>query len=154
MSDSPFKGYCFCKTVSWAASGSPALSVICHCTLCQRLHGAPFIHSIHFLAAQFQWTHAEPHEDYIEKYQVPEKPWKYRVRCKSCGVMVAGEHTKSNKFNVFVGGMERDQDGNVKKLDEVKATAHIFYDTRLMDVNDGLPKWNGVLGQSTLLSSA
>lgn len=68
--------------------------------------------------------------------------------------MVAGEHTKSNKFNVFVGGMERDQDGNVKRLDEVKATAHIFYDTRLMDVNDGLPKWNGVLGQSTLLSSA
>ena len=68
--------------------------------------------------------------------------------------MVAGEHTKSSRFNVFVGGMERDQDGNVKNLDAVKATSHIFYDTRLMDVNDGLPKWEGVPGQSTLLSSA
>lgn len=67
--------------------------------------------------------------------------------------MVVGENTKIDVLGVFGGGMERDGDGNVKDWDKVKATDHIFYDTRLMDVHDGLPKWEGYPEQSKLLSS-
>ena len=136
-----YRGFCHCKAVSWSVSGPPLRRIFCHCTLCQRLHGAPFVHAIQYPTSQFRWTHAEPHEDHIERFNIPEKPWKYRVRCKKCGVMVVGENTKIDVLGVFGGGMERDEDGNVKHWDQVKATDHIFYDTRLMDVHDGLPKW-------------
>lgn len=44
--------------------------------------------------------------------------------------------------------LERDDEGKVKRWDEVKPTAHIFYATRMLDIDDGLGKWEGYEGKS------
>ncbi|KAF7785197.1 hypothetical protein Agabi119p4_1362 [Agaricus bisporus var. burnettii] len=39
----------------------------------------------------------------------------------------------------------------IKDFDKIKPTAHIFYKTRMLDVPDGLPKWDGYENQSNRL---
>lgn len=46
----------------------------------------------------------------------------------------------------------RDSESNRMKIEEVpwlKPTAHIFYSTHIINVVDGLPKYEGYEGQST-----
>ncbi|KAI0360662.1 hypothetical protein OH77DRAFT_1418649 [Trametes cingulata] len=144
-------GSCFCGNVSYSVAGSPALSAFCHCTQCQRLTGCPFVHTIHFPATSFTWTHPQPHEDRLDSYVVPNKPWKTRFRCKDCGACVMSVNSKTDSRSVWGAHLARDDAGKIKHWDAVKPTAHIFYDTRMVDVNDGLGKWEGYEGRSTRL---
>ena len=48
--------------------------------------------------------------------------------------------------------MERDENARIKNWDVIKPTAHIFYDTRMLDVNDELPKWKGYGNESERLA--
>ncbi|TFY67974.1 hypothetical protein EVG20_g3736 [Dentipellis fragilis] len=120
----------------------------CHCTQCQRLNACPFIATIHFSTPTFTWTHAEPHENHLDSFVNPTKPWKTRFRCKICGCAVASRNSKANKVSIWGTQLERDEAGKIKRWDVVKPTAHIFYETRTLDVNDGLGKWSGYEGQS------
>lgn len=47
--------------------------------------------------------------------------------------------------------MARDELGSIKSWDVVKPTAHIFYGTRMLDVNDGLGKWEAYEDKSRKL---
>jgi hypothetical protein len=44
--------------------------------------------------------------------------------------------------------LARDESGRVLRWDEVRPTAHIYYGTRLLDINDDLGKWEGYEGGS------
>ncbi|TFK42027.1 Mss4-like protein [Crucibulum laeve] len=145
------RGGCFCGAVTYQVTGKPLRSAYCHCTLCQRLHSCAFIHTIHFPAAAFSWTHAEPHEATIETYAVSTKPWKIRSRCKQCGCPVASHNTKLDKWSVWGGELERDEKGRIQGWEEIKPTAHMFYETRMLDINDELGKWAGYEGDSERL---
>lgn len=46
---------------------------------------------------------------------------------------------------------ERDASGNILSSDTIKPTAHIFYESRMVDVNDELGKWTGYEDQSERL---
>jgi hypothetical protein len=37
------KGECFCKAISFTAASSSKWCGHCHCTMCQRIHGAPIV---------------------------------------------------------------------------------------------------------------
>ncbi|KAF9011157.1 Mss4-like protein [Cyathus striatus] len=137
------RGGCFCGAISYEVSGRPMLSAYCHCTLCQRLNSSAFIHTIHFSAAAFSWTYPEPHEEALDSYSVFTKPWKIRKRCKKCGSTVASYNTKLDKWSVWGGQLERDADGKIKGWDSVKPEAHMFYETRMLDISDNLKKWTG-----------
>jgi len=39
--------------------------------------------------------------------------------------------------------LERDEKGRIKDWNTIKPTAHIFYETRMVDVQDDLGKWSG-----------
>ncbi|RDB29034.1 hypothetical protein Hypma_016051 [Hypsizygus marmoreus] len=142
------RGGCFCRAVSYEVIGNPIRSAYCHCTLCQRLNACPFIHTIHFPASAFKWTHGQPHEDALDSFSVPEKPWKNRWRCKRCGAAVASYHGKENRWSVWGAQLERDAGGKIKDWDTVKPTAHIFYGTRMVNVDDALGKWVGYENKS------
>ncbi|TFK70445.1 hypothetical protein BDN72DRAFT_766469 [Pluteus cervinus] len=143
-----YKGGCFCGNVTYQVIGPPILSAYCHCTLCQRVNASPFILSVHFPAASFSWSHAAPHESNMDPYAIHHKPWKVRWRCKNCGSVVASNNTKLDKWSIWGAQLERDSAGRIIGWDEVKPTAHIFYDTRLVDVADDLGKWTGYENES------
>jgi hypothetical protein len=62
---------------------------------------------------------------------------------------VASHNTKTDKWSVWGVQFERDESGAMKDLDSVKPTAHIFYETRLVEITDELGKWDGYEGKST-----
>ncbi|KAF9469615.1 Mss4-like protein, partial [Collybia nuda] len=146
-----YAGGCFCGAVTYRVIGPPLLSAYCHCTLCQRLNASPFIHTIHFPDTAFIWTHTEPHENALDCFVVPEKPWKTRWRCKQCGCCISSHNSKANKWSVWAAQLERDKEGKIKGWDDLKPTAHMFYGTRLVNVDDGLGKWEGYENKSTKL---
>ena len=106
---------------------------------------------MHFEAEAFSWTHREPHEAYLESYIVPEKPWKSRKRCKTCGAQIASYNSKTGRWSVWAASLERDGEGRIKRWDLVKPTAHQFYGTRVLNVDDELGKWDGYENESTRL---
>ncbi|KAH8103381.1 Mss4-like protein [Cristinia sonorae] len=159
------RGSCFCKAVSYAFTGPPVLSAYCHCTLCQRLTGCPFVHTIHTAPGSFRWTHtagagsssamgeddSEGHNEEdalisrsLHTYTLPSKPHKTRYRCKVCGVCVAGYHSIRGRWSVW--GAHLVMKEGVREM--VQPTGHIFYGTRMVDVRDGLGKWEGYEGES------
>ncbi|KAI0249540.1 Mss4-like protein [Lactifluus subvellereus] len=132
----PLTGSCFCSAVTYALSAPPVLraSRYCHCTQCQRLTGCPFIHTVHFPASAFSWTHDAPVDTFVN----PLRLWKIRTRrCHPCAeISVWGPH------------FARDGSGRILYWEEVRPTAHMFYGTRLIDTEDGLGKWEGCEGKS------
>ena len=112
---------------------------------------AAFILTLHFAFANFTWTHADPNNDSLESYAIPIKPWKIRWRCKTCGCTVASYNSKLNKWSLWGVQLERDALGNIVGWDSIKPTAHIFYESRMVNVNDELGKWSGYEGQSERL---
>ncbi|KAI0794970.1 Mss4-like protein [Abortiporus biennis] len=137
------RGSCFCGQVTYTVSGKPILSAYCHCTLCQRLTASPFVHTVHFEPSAFTWTHTESENSRLETYSPPSKPYKTRYRCKSCGSGVSSLNSKTNTCSVWGATFERTPDGKIKAWDIIKPTAHTFYETRMLDINDELSKWDG-----------
>ncbi|KAJ7109819.1 Mss4-like protein [Mycena epipterygia] len=144
-------GACFCGSVSYTVTGDPTLSAYCHCSRCQVMNGSAFIWTIHFPAAAFAWTHSDPHNTVLDTYVTEGKPWKTRYRCKNCGCCVASYNDRTMAWSVWGTQLER-EGGVTKNLDGVGPTAHIFYGTRLVDVNDELGKWEGYENKSTRIS--
>ncbi|KAJ7687381.1 hypothetical protein B0H17DRAFT_1070030 [Mycena rosella] len=114
--------------------------------------GSAFIWTIHMPAAAFAWTHAKPHDAALDKYVTEGKPWKTRYRCKNCGCCVGSYNTKTENWSVWGTQLERNEGGITKNWEVVKPTAHIFYETRLVDVDDELSKWEGYEYKSTRIS--
>ena len=102
---------------------------------------------MHFTDANFSWAPNVSEESY-DRFIIPEKSWKSRLRCKACGVAVAGYNIKTDRWSVWAPHLKRDDSGKFKNYDLVKPTAHIFYGTRLLDVIDTLGKWVGYEGTS------
>ena len=70
---------------------------------------------------------------------------KTRYRCKTCGVGVASYNEEKEKWSVWGALFPRDGDNKIRSdlWELIKPDAHIFYGTRMVDVNDGLEKWEG-----------
>ncbi|KAJ7269341.1 Mss4-like protein [Mycena haematopus] len=149
MSTPIHAGACFCRAVSYTVTGKPTLSAYCHCSRCQIMTGSALIWTIHFPESAFAWTHAEPHSAATDTYITDGKPWKTRFRCQKCGTCVASYNTKTKSWSVWGAQLDRDESGATNDLDSVKPTAHIFYETRLVDVKDELSKWDGYENKST-----
>ncbi|KAK7043014.1 hypothetical protein VNI00_008752 [Paramarasmius palmivorus] len=137
------RGGCYCGALTYSVTGKPLLAAYCHCTQCQKLTGCPFIHSIHFDPSAFQWTHIGGDAAW-DVYQVKDKPAMNRYRCKTCGACVAMFHDQFKRWCIWGAQLEH-------VAEELKPKVHVFYDTRLLDVNDGLDKWEGIPGRSKKL---
>jgi hypothetical protein len=88
----------------------------------------------------------------LDYFIIPEKPYKKRFRCKNCGTSVSSFNQKTGRWSVWGCQLKRDEDGRIKDWDIIRPTAHIFYGTRILDVGDGLGKWEGYENRSARLS--
>ncbi|KAF8327928.1 Mss4-like protein [Cantharellus anzutake] len=146
---STLHGGCFCKRVRYSIDVDipPLLNAYCHCTRCQKLFGAPFIHTIHLRPEAFKWTTAPiPLSNVTDEYVVINV--KHRFRCKTCGSHIASWNEAKQKWSVWGATLDRDVNGRIIDWSFVKPTDHMFYGTRMLDIPDNLGKWEGYPNQS------
>jgi hypothetical protein len=54
------KGHCFCGAIRYEAGSSPVLETNCHCSICRRTSGAPFVTWFTVSASEFRITSGVP----------------------------------------------------------------------------------------------
>ena len=54
------KGQCFCGAVRYEAGGVPSSETICHCSICRRTSGAPFVAWFTVPADEFRFVAGKP----------------------------------------------------------------------------------------------
>ena len=116
------------------------------------------MHTIHFPESAFAWappTAAEVSEEArLDAYvMAPSRPYKTRWRCKACGACVMSANAKTGRCSVWGAHLARDAAGAIVDWEAVRPTAHIFYGTRMLNVADGLGKWEGYEGGSARLDT-
>lgn len=145
-----WRGGCHCGRVKFQLSRErPLVSKYCHCTTCQRLHGAPFQWCTIFHKKDINFTHGH-HDlgwyDPTEKSQTHHLPCK--VSCAFCRTPLMDEGR--NMILLYPTLIEGIETPEARKAFESKC--HMFYPQRVVDFKgDGIAKWSGLEGESDLL---
>ena len=116
-SDPMFEGGCFCQEVRYAVDDGAYQSVDCHCTMCRRIHAAPYVTWIVVPADKFRYLKTLP-------TALRSSTNGTRYFCRACGTHVAcikAEHAEV--VDVAVGSIDCPE--------PFIPTLQIFEDTRL-----------------------
>jgi len=126
---------CSCGHTKFKVIGEPKLRMICHCTICQKFNGVPHADILVYKTAQVK----APAEGVVnfETYKPP--PNVQRGKCAQCGQAAIEVFAMPlfPKLTMIPADMFLD----TVQLPAPKA--HMFYDKRLADAADDLPKRNG-----------
>ncbi|MEE9300160.1 MAG: GFA family protein [Alphaproteobacteria bacterium] len=122
------EGGCFCGKLRYRAEGRPLRVMHCHCTICQRVTGAPVVTWITFPTKGLSWPKGEP-------ARLKSTASATRYFCAGCGTHL-----------VFVIDGAEELDVTVASLDHPEAAKpehHIFVTTRVpwLQLSDGLPEY-------------
>jgi ribosomal protein S18 acetylase RimI-like enzyme len=94
-------GGCLCGAIRYRAAAPPLEVVHCHCSLCRRQSGAPFVTWATFPAAAFAVTAGQPAE-------VRATPRAVRTFCAACGSpLTFREPARPRSIDVTVGSADR-----------------------------------------------
>ncbi len=128
-----YQVHCDCKAVSLSMTGSPKVHAYCHCEDCRTLLDVPY----HSVAA---WNADEvtitSGEDSIVEYKHPTLVMT-RVFCKHCGETVY--NTNAMGWRLVSQLLIRKCNNDVLP-EEFKSNAHFYYDRRIIDIDDQIPK--------------
>ena len=135
--DNVQNGRCSCGKARFNVRGRPLLRGFCHCTICQAFNQAPYADVTVFRAKDVDMPASES-LDY-KTYRPP--PAVQRGKCVACG------HPVIEFMHMFpMPKLTIVPSANI--LDPAlvpKPALHIFYNSRLADIDDDLPKFNGYL---------
>jgi len=138
----PTRASCACGAVQVSVSGA-LVRFFCHCGICQRVNAAPFGDPV------FLWRHQLKVED-PAKLEWKRYRWTpinlNRGTCRTCGTLIV-EHLATSPFSVVVGRTWKDQEL------VPPAQGHIFYESRVADVDDDLPKRQGYFSSEFAVTS-
>lgn len=132
MSDQ-YHVHCDCQAVTVTMQGPPRVHAYCHCEDCRELLQVPY-HSV--LAWEAEQLHISQGADQVVSFQHPHKRMQ-RIFCKHCGEVL---------YNTNAMGWKLISQHLFKKChnDQLpsgfEANAHFFYDRRVIDIADNLPK--------------
>jgi len=139
-----YSASCHCGAVCYEARREPVDAKICHCRTCQKLHGAPMQWAVIFEKSAIRFTRGLEHRRYFNAaLNRFERILPCKVSCALCGSLIADEGR--NMWLVFPSLFDFSGEPMPPSF---QPTCHIFYGARLMDVDDGLPKWAGHKEQS------
>jgi hypothetical protein len=126
---------CPCGKSTFAITSRPFARFVCHCTICQSLYRAPFA-DVTLLWAK-SVVLPETNNIQFKTYRSP--PALSRGSCASCGLPAAGFLTVAPFLRLaFIPS--RNYPGSYV----LPAVAlHIFYHSRVGDIDDHLPKCSG-----------
>jgi len=130
MSDAPYQGQCLCGQIKYEADAVDQKMGHCHCSMCQKFHGAAFSTYASTAKQNFRWLSGESE---LRVY-LAENGTK-RKFCGSCGSSLIFESADDNGLTEFA----------LATLDaspSLNPDAHIYLSTKVdwLTINDDLPK--------------
>ncbi len=135
-----YRASCFCNAVEYEVGTDPVDSKICHCTGCQKLHGAPMQWAAIFHKHDVRLTKGLEHlHFYNSELNSHERILPCKVSCAVCRTLIADEGR--NMWLAFPTLF--DFAGTSEVPEKFRPTCHIFYSMRVIDIDDNLPKWSG-----------
>ncbi len=138
--EAKYQAICQCHAVRYEVSSDPVDAKICHCRVCQTLHGAPMQWAAIFHKHHVRFTAGIDHLNYYNsELDKRERILPCKVSCAYCGTLIADEGR-----NMWLAFPSLFDFGMPPRVPEAfKPTCHIFYSMRVIDINDDLPKWSG-----------
>lgn len=135
---------CRCGASRVTVSGDPIGRFFCHCTICQAFYGRPYADVTSFPARAIALTEDSP----ITFKRLRPPPALDRGACPTChGPVVGFIAFGPLKMFAFVPSE------NFERSSELpEPSLHIFYDRRVADATDGLPKVAGYWASETSIS--
>ncbi|MCJ1409495.1 hypothetical protein MMC19_003576 [Ptychographa xylographoides] len=145
-----YEGSCHCGRVQYQLSREkPLASKYCHCTTCQRLHGAPFQWAAIFHKEDINFTHG--HHD-LGWYDSGEKTTKHKLPCKvSCAYCRTPIMDEGRRMILLFPTLIKSDGDRKRFMENFAPTCHMFYSHRVVDIPDGKPKWSGMQNDSDLI---
>jgi hypothetical protein len=126
---------CLCGASRFTVAGAPMGRFLCHCTICQKAYGKPFADVTLFWADSVALLGNQPIE--FRRHRPP--PAIRRGKCGKCGNPVVSLLGFPRSFALaFVPSQNFSRPTELPTSD-----AHIFYDRRVADVADNIPKLSG-----------
>eukprot|EP00913_Durusdinium_trenchii_P022552 g21183.t1 len=128
---------CFCGAVITEVRGDPAAVSICHCSVCRRLSGAPFVASAIFLPQRVTVKTVPGSEPQLVELKTSKQV--SRLRCAVCSAPVAGRLGQRFVALPWAGFMKPGD----KVPEAWTPSHHLHYDSRVMDGGGvGEVRWN------------
>ena len=137
-------GRCPCGAVAFAIGGAPLLRLFCHCTICRAYNGAPHADVIAFRADAI---------DVADENAIAYRAWKRppivrRGTCRACDAPAIERARLPVLPDLVIVPTANLVDAGLAPA----PTRHIYYASRVADVDDALPKHAG--GMSSQLAFA
>lgn len=124
---------CDCNAVEVTMTGQPRVHGYCHCEDCRELLQVPY-HSV--LAWEGDNVEITRGQNEVIEFQHPTKRMK-RVFCKHCGDVMYNTNAMGWKL---VSQLLFRRCNNDTLPEGFVSTSHFFYDRRIIDIADDLPK--------------
>ena len=123
------KGGCFCGAVRYEAGGTPFHLTNCHCSICRRTTGAPFVVWFSVQRSQFRFIQGVP-------THFRSTPKATRSFCPHCGSQLTFQHDEaSDEIDVTICTLDDPE--------RLPPQDHTYASSRLKWVKsaDGLPEY-------------
>ncbi|KAF2096294.1 hypothetical protein NA57DRAFT_43809 [Rhizodiscina lignyota] len=149
--DAKLEGNCHCGRVKFQLSREEPLdSKLCHCTTCQTQHAAPFQWAAIFHKDDINF--ADGHHN-LEWYDPTSKSIEHKLPCKvRCSYCHSPIMDEGRRMILMFPSLIHLNTEKVKQ--NFKPRCHMFYGQRVVDVPDGLPKWDGLSQESNLIEDS
>lgn len=99
MSDVRITGGCQCGAVRYAVHETPYQVGICHCRMCQKATGAPFMSSFTVKKTNLEWTRGEPGSFNSSVNML-------RGFCRDCGTPLFNNWMPSDVIHLTIGSLD------------------------------------------------
>ncbi len=135
-----YRARCHCGTVHYEVCADPVDAKLCHCLACQKLHGAPMQWAAIFHKRDVRITGGIGDLKFFNgEFRRSARILPCKVSCGRCGTPIADEGRR-----MWLAFPSLFDFGHASKVPvSFKPTCHIFYGSRVVEMNDDLPKWSG-----------
>lgn len=128
-----YKIQCECGAIKAQLNGSPRVRGHCHCSDCRELLNTPYHSVTAWNKDQLEFLSGEGSLRYFQHPRLSMQ----RAFCSQCGETLF--NTNAMDWRVVSQHLLRKcYGGNLPE--ELSAKSHFFYDSRVMDIEDDLPK--------------
>lgn len=136
---------CQCGDSKFFIQGGPLIRIFCHCTICQEFNDAAFADISIFRAKDIQFS--DQKKVSFKKYRSP--PAAQRGKCTTCKKPIIEFLNLAVLPALTIIPSENIPPGEFL----LEPSIHVFYDSRVTEINDSLPKHSGYIKSQVSLSA-